>query len=83
MIEALEGAADECGLSCDDGSESVRKTMESALRTAEAQGYEPDANPWTKAKTRERARASRSASQRRPRTPDDEDAGEEPVRPSR
>ena len=78
MIAALEGAADECGLSFDDGSESIRATMESALRTAEAQGYEPDANPFTKAKTRERARASRSATERDQEAPNDEDAREEP-----
>jgi len=75
MVEALEGAAEECGLSWEDGSESVRKTIESAARTAEGQGYETDGNPWTKAKARERARARRSASRDDP-IADDEDAGE-------
>jgi hypothetical protein len=62
MYQALETAADECGLSWDDGSESIAKTMESAIRTAESQGYEIDGNPWTAAKSRASFRAP-SASQ--------------------
>ena len=46
MVKALEGAADKCGLSWEDGSESVRReTIVSAARTAEGQGYEIDDNP--------------------------------------